>query len=106
MRLRQIQVTNTPPIRQFLADQLPNTVVFAGPNGAGKTRLVGALPQFFQNPMAGIGPNGAVESVGFTAALTTSTHFRHLVGNISIMSKECFGKTIGQLQTMLTAKLE
>jgi len=33
------------------------------------------------------------ESVGFTAALTTST-------------KECFGKTIGQLQTMLTAKLE
>jgi predicted ATP-binding protein involved in virulence len=60
MRLRQIQVTNTPPIRQFLADQLSDTVVFAGPNGAGKTRLVGALPQFFQNPMAGIGPNGAV----------------------------------------------
>ncbi len=48
----------------------------------------------------------AKDLVALTAALTTSAHFRQHVGNLSIMPKDCFGKTTDELAGMLTAKLE
>jgi len=50
MRLLEIRARDTPPIRNFSADQLSDIVVLAGPNGVGKTRLVEAILQCFQNP--------------------------------------------------------
>src|SRR5258708_4870176 len=46
----------------------------------------------------------AKDLVALTAALTTSAHFRQHVGNLSIMPKDCFGKTTDELAGMLTAK--
>jgi len=40
MRLTQIAVENSLPIRLFSVDQLSDVVVLAGPNGVGKTRLL------------------------------------------------------------------
>lgn len=48
----------------------------------------------------------AADRVAYTAALATSAYFRQCVGNLSIMPKDCVGKTINQLVEMLTAKLE
>lgn len=48
----------------------------------------------------------AKDFVAYAAALTTSAHFRERVGSLSIMPKDCVGKTTDQLVQMLTAKLE
>ena len=43
MRLKRIDITNAPPVKRFLVDDLSDLVVLAGPNGVGKTRLIQSL---------------------------------------------------------------
>lgn len=50
MRLRSLEISDSPPVRQFAVDNLSNVVVFAGPNGVGKTRLINSLIDAFRNP--------------------------------------------------------
>lgn len=40
MRLTEITVENSPPVRLFSVSDLTDLVVIAGPNGVGKTRLL------------------------------------------------------------------
>lgn len=50
MRLTEIMINDTPPVRQFEINNLSNVVVLAGPNGVGKTRLINSLLATFRNP--------------------------------------------------------
>jgi predicted ATP-binding protein involved in virulence len=50
VRIKQISLTNLPPISRFEVDNLSDVVVIAGRNGVGKTNLLQGLVSYFQQP--------------------------------------------------------
>lgn len=50
MRLSEIHVTDSPPIKRFAVTNLSDVVVIAGRNGVGKTRLMQTLINYFRSP--------------------------------------------------------
>jgi predicted ATPase len=55
MRIREIDIKDYLPIRNFQVSALDNVVILAGPNGIGKTRLIQGIIGFLRN--AKIQPN-------------------------------------------------
>lgn len=52
MRITNIEIANTAPVRRFLIDAGSSVVIIAGANGSGKTRIKQAIVETFRNPSA------------------------------------------------------
>jgi predicted ATPase len=59
MRIKNITIKNTLPIKHFETEELENVVLLAGANGVGKTRLIQGLINYLRN--VSVNPNFQIE---------------------------------------------